>query len=56
MSRFSKTALSVLTVAAVVAVAIGWPATASAITGDEMCKAMHWPIESPQVSCRFLLS
>lgn len=47
MSRFTKTALSALSVAAVLAVAIEWPATVSAITGDEMCKAMHWPMPLP---------
>jgi hypothetical protein len=27
--------------------AICWAPTASAITGDEMCRAMHWPMPLP---------
>lgn len=39
--------VTAVTVAAVLAAAIGWPATASAVTGEEMCKAMHWPMPLP---------
>jgi hypothetical protein len=39
--------VKVVAVAAMAAVAIGCAPVARAITGDEMCNAMHWPMPLP---------
>jgi hypothetical protein len=36
-----------LVVSAVVAIGIGCAPTIIAITGEEMCQAMHWPMPLP---------
>jgi len=39
--------MKILGVAAVVVAAISCAPTATAITGEEMCQAMHWPMPLP---------
>jgi len=41
--------MKLVPVAVIAAMAIGCAPTARAITGDEMCDAMHWPMPLPSM-------